>query len=341
MNLGQDAVDLCRRFSIDLLPHALMATGWARNLARCGDGEAVVAEALATAPDDVDLIILAAWIRGESELRAGRAEVAVEQLERAARDMAAAPSALPPPAPFLWPFALMPAGRSDEAATALAEVRTSPALPRQYVNGFWLGVAEALVAGSEPDLEHALTSMRDAAAFDRAVAQMLAADGDQAAPRLREALATFEAGGLETDAARARGMLRSIGEPVPRARRRVAGLPGSLHERGVTAREAEVLALVAEGMTNPEIARRLFLSPRTIQTHASSLLTRRHHEPDRPLSQLLRILSSVLARSASFRGFSPSTKAGAVQADLDRTPSAITPTPTATETAACRTLSTP
>jgi DNA-binding CsgD family transcriptional regulator len=69
-------------------------------------------------------------------------------------------------------------------------------------------------------------------------------------------------------------MLRSIGEPVPRARRRVAGLPGSLHERGVTAREAEVLALVAEGMTNPEIARRLFLSPRTIQTHVSSLLAK-------------------------------------------------------------------
>jgi hypothetical protein len=176
VNLGQDAVDLCRRFSIDLLPHALMATGWARNLARCGDGEALVTEALATAPDDVDLIILVAWIRGESELRAGRAEVAVEQLERAARDMAAAPSAVPPPAPFLWPCALMPAGRSEEAATALAEVRTSPALPRQYVNGFWLGVAEALVAGSEPDLEHALTSMRDAAAFDRAVAQILAAE---------------------------------------------------------------------------------------------------------------------------------------------------------------------
>jgi DNA-binding NarL/FixJ family response regulator len=277
VTLGQEAVDLCRRFSLDLLPHALMATGWARNLGRCGDGESLVAEALAAAPDDVDLVILAAWIRGESELRAGRAEVAVEHLELAAREMAAAPSAVPPPAPFLWPCALMAAGRAEEAATVVAEVQTSPARPRQYVNGLWLAVAEALVKGSEPDLDHALASMRDSAPFDHAVARVLSAEvlgGDRSEQLLREALATFEVGGLETDAARARSMLRSIGAPVPRARRTAAGLPRSIEERGVTAREAEVLALVTEGMTNAEIARRLFLSPRTVQAHVSSLLAK-------------------------------------------------------------------
>lgn len=39
-------------------------------------------------------------------------------------------------------------------------------------------------------------------------------------------------------------------------------------------REKEVLALVAEGHTNKAIADRLYLSPNTIKTHVSSLLTK-------------------------------------------------------------------
>lgn len=39
-------------------------------------------------------------------------------------------------------------------------------------------------------------------------------------------------------------------------------------------REKEVLALVAEGHTNREIADALYLSPNTIKTHVSSLLTK-------------------------------------------------------------------
>jgi DNA-binding NarL/FixJ family response regulator len=40
----------------------------------------------------------------------------------------------------------------------------------------------------------------------------------------------------------------------------------------VTAREADVLRLVAEGLANKEIATRLYLSPRTIEKHVESLL---------------------------------------------------------------------
>ena len=36
-------------------------------------------------------------------------------------------------------------------------------------------------------------------------------------------------------------------------------------------RELEVLELIAEGLTNPEIASRLFLSPHTIKAHASNI----------------------------------------------------------------------
>lgn len=42
----------------------------------------------------------------------------------------------------------------------------------------------------------------------------------------------------------------------------------------VTSREKEVLELIAEGLTNNEIASRLFVSPNTVDTHRKSLLNK-------------------------------------------------------------------
>jgi len=48
--------------------------------------------------------------------------------------------------------------------------------------------------------------------------------------------------------------------------------PGSLSS--LTDREREVMALVAEGLSNDEIAARLFLSPLTSKTHVSRIMTK-------------------------------------------------------------------
>jgi len=43
------------------------------------------------------------------------------------------------------------------------------------------------------------------------------------------------------------------------------------HPSGLTSREVEVLRLVAQGMTNEQVANQLIISPRTVDTHLTSI----------------------------------------------------------------------
>ena len=58
----------------------------------------------------------------------------------------------------------------------------------------------------------------------------------------------------------------------------VAGLLGAARQHSLTAsltpREHEVLGLVAQGWSNTGIARRLWLAPRTVETHVSSIMSK-------------------------------------------------------------------
>jgi DNA-binding NarL/FixJ family response regulator len=49
---------------------------------------------------------------------------------------------------------------------------------------------------------------------------------------------------------------------------------GAAAPDGLTEREAEILGLIARGLTNPEIAARLFLSSHTIKTHISRIFAK-------------------------------------------------------------------
>ncbi|NND02263.1 MAG: AAA family ATPase [Acidimicrobiia bacterium] len=101
--------------------------------------------------------------------------------------------------------------------------------------------------------------------YERGLALM---HGDKEA-RL-EALEVFETLGATAVAARLRKALRAQGVGVPRGR----GLETRRHAAGLTARQAEVLQLLDEGLSNTEIADRLFVSPRTVETHVWAVLTK-------------------------------------------------------------------
>lgn len=60
-----------------------------------------------------------------------------------------------------------------------------------------------------------------------------------------------------------------LGAPTPPS----AGAPSPLPD-ALTKREAEILTLLAQGLTNPEIAEHLFLSGHTIKTHINRIFTK-------------------------------------------------------------------
>jgi DNA-binding NarL/FixJ family response regulator len=76
------------------------------------------------------------------------------------------------------------------------------------------------------------------------------------------------------DALLAPGITRRLIEEFARRPDPVAALPGVEALASITEREREVLILIAEGLSNSEIAGRLGISPGTAKTHVGHLLTK-------------------------------------------------------------------
>ena len=101
--------------------------------------------------------------------------------------------------------------------------------------------------------------------YERAIAL---SNGDKAAQL--EALEILDALGAVAVAAKTRKALRDQGVAVPRRKARAT----RDHAAGLTARQAEVLQLLDEGLSNIEIADRLFVSPRTVEHHVAAVLAK-------------------------------------------------------------------
>ncbi len=119
-----------------------------------------------------------------------------------------------------------------------------------------LDASLALATACAAPYERALTLL--------ATAELRAATGekDAAAALLTEVRAICEPLGAKPTLARAAALATRLAAPA-------TVVPS--YPAGLSVREVEVLRLVAQGLTNPQVAERLFLSPRTVDQHLRSV----------------------------------------------------------------------
>jgi DNA-binding CsgD family transcriptional regulator len=136
-----------------------------------------------------------------------------------------------------------------------------------------------LVEGDPEILVRALGACRSAprpleralAAEEAGTALARAAASSEAAATLGEALAIYEQLGAVRYGARVEARLRELG--VKKGRRGSRGRPRTGWD-SLTSTELRVVALVASGLTNAEVARRLFVSRHTVESHLSHVFSK-------------------------------------------------------------------
>jgi DNA-binding CsgD family transcriptional regulator len=166
---------------------------------------------------------------------------------------------------------LLAADQRDEAAALAAEMQTiagSFGCPSVQARA---DHAAALVALESGDPAAALPLLRRArAVWDRLGARYESARSGVLLGRALRALGDEES--AVTELTTARRILADVGAAP--AEREAAMLIAPTYPSGLTEREVEVLRLVASGRTNPEIAKMLFISEKTVSRHLSNIFTK-------------------------------------------------------------------
>ncbi|GAB3158414.1 hypothetical protein GCM10027258_69540 [Amycolatopsis stemonae] len=169
------------------------------------------------------------------------------------------------------------AGEEDPAAPPAGRVRWN----RQFT-----ALARAVACGRRGDVAGAEAAVREAREAARPyrmaahlgarlVAEAALADGwGDPVPWLRAAEEYFHDAAVPAVAGACRALLRRAGESVRQRRPGLQLLPRELRDAGVTVREYDVFRLLAHRLGNTDIARRLLISPKTVEKHVSSLMAK-------------------------------------------------------------------
>ena len=188
-----------------------------------------------------------------------------------------------PQPPWWGLWALLRVAGEDDPSEALEQL-SDPAVQAHFANRAALDYGQALEAmrRHDPDRARSLVATADhqmaPAPFMRhlyrtSIAPLAAHLGHHGAEAwLREADAHCAAVGERAVQRKIRANLRKIGAHSPRSA--TGTVPPALAALGVTAREAQILSLLTDGLSNADIAALLVLSHRTVETHVSNLLAK-------------------------------------------------------------------
>jgi DNA-binding CsgD family transcriptional regulator len=282
---AERCAELSRRLGLATLPMALVHLAASYAMAgRTGPMNAVAAEALALAPDDPEVRVgIPGRVYTVLHIRRANFLLVRQSLDGAIGVLRERPGAW---FPFWGLWALLRAVEDVDGASACAEAESAEGA-NISVNRSRILMARAVLAGrsGEPDAANALHERAaEAAPASEPIAVWVMVQRLMVAPAAledgwgdplawtRQGLAVFEQRGLVELAGRCRAFLRQAGEPVPRRRGVDRQLPSELVAVGVTGREADVLRLLAAGLSNKAIAGRLHLSHRTVERHVANLL---------------------------------------------------------------------
>jgi DNA-binding CsgD family transcriptional regulator len=285
---ARNCVELSRRLSLASLPVALLWLAGAHAMADDETAmEAVLAQAERAAPGD-PRILGDAWGRVRSILHALREDRARfrQALDTSMPHVrAASPARSVFEGRVYW--ALLCTMDDDDLGAAARSELVSSTLANSPVR-LVLGLLDAVALGRQGRRDEAtaltaqsIADINEAAVFGgahlmlRLAAEAAIRDGwGDPKPWLRNGEAFFAERGFDNVARACRTLLRTAGAPMPRRGRGDSPVPAGLRAAGITSREMDVLKLIAAGLANREIAERLYLSPRTVEHHVTSLLRR-------------------------------------------------------------------
>jgi DNA-binding CsgD family transcriptional regulator len=212
-------------------------------------------------------------LRARLALDHGDAAQAVELVEGVLRRVPADRQLARFPALELLVRARVARGEVDEATSAAKALREVERVGRTVPLSAFADMIDGMVEAARGDHDKARPLLEDAVQrFERAGAPYEAALARAELAASLGALGRLDAARREADAARAALLALGGATAAERAQSVLTPPDGFGDLAGVTAREREVLSLLAEGLTNRQIAERLVVSEHTVHRHVTNIL---------------------------------------------------------------------